>query len=289
MLNAIKSNISSVLQKLTIAVNPNIYKKKYLKQYINLSWKNYNEDKVEFEMLLVPYFLKRDSVFFDVGSNIGAFVLIANKVINQENIFAFEPIPMLNKRLKLIFPHANVKNIALSNSKIITQFKIPKINHTQFLTRGTLNTKFVETNESGFDILNVQTNTLDNFCVEEKIEKIDVIKIDVEGHEHEVIKGALTTFKNYKPILIIEIEQRHHKEDISSIINEIKNINYTCFYFDSNCFEITELNIDAKSLQQKNDFEKSRKYVHNFIFIPSDKIKEGVIAKINQQISIDRN
>lgn len=288
MLSAVKSNISSVLQKVIVFVSPDIYKKKYLKQYINLSWKNYNEDKVEFEMLLFPYFLNKDSLFFDVGSNIGSFVLIANKTIKQEQIFAFEPIPMLNGRLKVLFPHANIRNIALSNVKTKTQFKIPKINHTQFLTRGTLNTNFIETNESGFDLLDVQTNTLDNFCVEENIKKIDVIKIDVEGHEHEVIKGALQTFEKYKPSLIIEIEQRHHKEDISAIINEIKNIDYTCFYFDSNSFALTELTVDPKLLQQKTDFEISRKYVHNFIFIPNEKVKNGIVKEINEKISRDR-
>jgi FkbM family methyltransferase len=163
MLSAIKSKISGVLQKTIILISPQAYKNKYLKQYINLSWKNYNENKVEFEMLLLPYFLNKDSVFFDVGSNIGAFVLIANKTVKQDQIFAFEPIPMLNARLKIVFPKVNIRNIALSNLKTKTQFKIPKINHTQFLTRGTLNTNFVETNESGFDILDVQTNTLDGF------------------------------------------------------------------------------------------------------------------------------
>jgi FkbM family methyltransferase len=288
MLSAIKSKISTILQKGIILISPQAYKNKYLKPYINLSWKNYDEDKVEFEMLLFPYFLKSDSVFFDIGSNIGSFVLIANKTIKQEQIFAFEPIPMLNTRLKIVFPKVNIRNIALSNIKTKTQFKIPKINHTQFLTRGTLNTNFIETNESGFDILDVQTNTLDEFCKEESIAKIDFIKIDVEGHEFEVIKGALKSFEKYKPCLIIEIEQRHHAEDISIIINEIKKIDYSCFYFDSHNFAMVELMIDPKTLQQKSNFEKSRKYVHNFIFIPNDKIKHGLVSEINEKITLDR-
>jgi FkbM family methyltransferase len=288
MLNALKSNISSVLQKVFISISPSAYKKKYLKHYINLSWKNYNENKVEYEMLLFPYFLNKDSVFFDVGSNIGAFVLIANKTVKQDQIFAFEPIPMLNARLKIVFPKVNIRNIALSNLKTKTQFKIPKINHTQFLTRGTLNTNFVETNESGFDILDVQTNTLDGFCKDEAIQKIDVIKIDVEGHEYEVIKGSLKTFEKYKPILIIEIEQRHHAEDISIIINEIKQIDYSCFYFDNSNFCLINLDVNPQLLQQKNDFEKSRKYVHNFIFIPNNKVKLGIVNEINTKISSDR-
>lgn len=287
-LSSIKSNISGVLQKAIIFISPEAYKKRYLKQYINLSWKNYNENNVEYEMLLLPYFLTPSSVFFDIGSNIGSFILIANKTVKQENIFAFEPIPMLMKRLKKLFPKTNLYSLALSNIKTKTQFKIPTINHAKFLTRGTLNTSFIENDESGFELLDVQTNTLDNFCIDKKISKIDVIKIDVEGHEHEVIKGALQTFKSCMPILIIEIEQRHHKQDISIIINELKHIGYSCLYFNSNTFQLTELNVDPKSLQDSSHFEKSRKYVHNFIFVPYAKVQEGYIDKLNSKITADR-
>ena len=288
MLKAIKSNISVVIQKSLMALSPSAYKNRYLKQYMNLSWNNYDENKVEYEMLLLPYFLNADAVFFDVGCNIGSFTLIANKSIAQNQIHAFEPIPELNQRLHKIFPNAHIHSLALSNAKLKTQFKIPKINHTQLLTRGTLNTHFVEANEQGFVKIDVQTNTLDNFVTENNIKKMDVIKIDVEGHEHEVIKGALHSLSAYKPILIIEIEQRHHTIDIATIINDVKQMEYRCFYFDSSTFHLSELSQDPIKLQEKEHFEKSRKYVHNFIFIPTAKVEANYVDSINQRIASDR-
>lgn len=288
MLKAIKSNISAVLQSWLIKNNPEAYKNRYLKHYVNLSWKNYDENKVEYEMLLLPYFLTKESVFFDIGSNIGSFILIAGKHIPQSKIYGFEPIPELNSRLKTLFPDANISSLALSNKKSNTQFKIPKINHTHLLTRGTLNTSFVEANEQGFRTIEVQTDTLDNFVKEQNISKIDAIKIDVEGHEYEVIKGALHAFKTYMPVLIIEIEQRHHQQDISVIINELKHIGYACLYFDSNTYQLIELNVDPKSLQDASHFEKSRKYVHNFIFVPQARIHDGYLSQVNAKITADR-
>ena len=41
-----------------------------------------------------------------------------------------------------------------------------------------------------FSEINVHTQTLDNFCLEEKINNIDVLKIDTEGNELNVLKGA---------------------------------------------------------------------------------------------------
>jgi FkbM family methyltransferase len=288
MLSALKSNISSVLQKALIKINPEAYKKRYLGKYINLSWTNYNESEMEFEMLLIPYFLNSNAIFFDIGSNIGSYILVANKYIPQNQIYGFEPIPELNERLSVLFSEAKIHSLALSNIKIKTQFKIPKINHTHFLTRGTLNTNFVEENEQGFRIIDVQTNTLDNFCIEQNIQHIELVKIDVEGHEYEVIKGALKTFKTFKPTLIIEIEQRHHKEDIANIINSIKELGYTCCYFDHTNYSITELKVDPKSLQDKLNYGKNKNYIHNFIFISNDKTETGFIAQVNEKIKNDR-
>ena len=77
-------------------------------------------------------------------------------------------------------------------------------------------------------------------------------------------------------------------KDISIIINEIKQIDYSCFYFDNSNFCLINLDVNPQLLQQKNDFEKSRKYVHNFIFIPNNKVKLGIVNEINTKISSDR-
>ena len=60
-------------------------------------------------------------------------------------------------------------------------------------------------------IVNLQT--LDSF----NFSSVDFIKVDVEGHESTLIDGALKTISSNKPVLLMEIEQRHNKEDISEI------------------------------------------------------------------------
>lgn len=288
MIRIIKSTLSGILQKILIKINSETYKKRYLGKYINLSWANYDERKIEYEMLLIPYFLAPNSIFFDIGSNIGSYILVASKSIVPSQIYAFEPIPELNKRLKVLFPETHVHLLAISNANTTTQFKIPKINHTHFLTRGTLNTNFVEENEQSFKIIDVQTITLDHFCNEQKVQHIDLIKIDVEGHEYAVIKGALKTFEAFKPILIIEIEQRHHTENIADIMSHIKQLGYSCCYFDHLSFSIKELAIDPKYLQDKVNFGKNKHYIHNFIFIPNDKMRVNFLNQVNEKIYRDR-
>jgi len=51
--------------------------------------------------------------------------------------------------------------------------------------------------------LKVRTTTLDNYIRERKIEKVDFIKIDAEGAEREIIKGAEKTIREFKPRMAI--------------------------------------------------------------------------------------
>lgn len=284
MSSVLKSKISHILQNIIVNTSPKTYIKKYFAPYHNLSFKNIKTDKAEFEMALLPLFLKKDSIFFDVGSNIGAFIYIAEQYINPNQVYGFEPIPVLFSRLKKIFPTTHIYNLALSNITQQTEFKIPKINHKTYLTRGTLNTQFNEKNESGYELIRVNTQTLDRFTEENKIKKIDVIKIDVEGHEYELLKGAEKTLLIFKPILIIEIEQRHHNFDISLIIEFIKKLNFECFYFDKNKLEIQLLNVNPSELQVISNSNKNSAYIQNFIFIPKDISSSNYISEINQNI-----
>ena len=74
--------------------------------------------------------------------------------------------------------------------------------------------------------VNVRMEKLDNI----QIKNIGFIKIDVEGHELEVIKGAKETINKYNPILLVEIEKRHSKRPVKETINFINNLGYECFF-----------------------------------------------------------
>ena len=107
-------------------------------------------------------------------------------------------------------------------------------------------------------------NTIENFKkVPVKMKKLDdieinnqigFIKIDVEGHEKNVLKGGLKTIKNNKPILLIEIEEKHTKEPIEDTINFMKTYNYNAYVY-----------IDKK-LVDFNQRDKKQKEI-NYIFI----------------------
>ena len=264
-----------------LKICPSIYKWIRFKRYKSFNWKTYTPDCPECELLLIKYFLKDKPVFFDIGANTGVYIYYAEKCIPGKNIYAFEPIPRLLKRLKKIFRQSNIFDFALSNNNENKKLKIPIINNSIFFSRATLNIDYKEEEESSCNIINVKTITLDDFVKKHNIRTIGLIKIDVEGHEENVINGGIKTITKFKPFLFIEIEQRHHTKNINKIIKSIKKMGYICTFFDIENGMLKELAINPGDLQNLKDFKINRNYVNNFIFLPIGSDSNLTIKAIN--------
>lgn len=274
------------IKSIYISLFPEQHKKKSFSNINSLTWGNIHQQNFENELLLLKYLVDKDSVFIDVGSNIGQYICMAEKVLKHENIYAFEPNPILFNRLKKIFSKVNIFDIAFSDTNSSASFKIPSSNDIEYNARGTLNVNFKEDNETQSQLLVVKSQKMDTFCEEKKIEKINLIKIDVEGHELNVINGALKTIKKHLPILIIEIEQRHHQQNIKEIINYVKEMGYSCFYFDINKKLMEEFTgiFSIEEMQKKENHAINKQYINNFIFIPKANNPAQKVEEINKKI-----
>ena len=77
----------------------------------------------------------------------------------------------------------------------------------------------------------------------------------MEGHESEVIKGSLNLINIHKPILLVEIEEKHTKKNVKETLNYINSLGYESFFYNKN-----EL-LSTSSLDDLNKF-------NNYIFKP---------------------
>ena len=263
---------------------PSLYKKLQLGKYDKLSWSNLLESDAEAEILLLQFLLNEQSVFLDVGSNVGAYLYMAEKYASPRNIHGFEPIPALYRRLCRIFPEHRLYALALSNRNAISKFKIPVIKGSSLLPRGTLNTEYKEADENRSTIFTVNTARIDDFVKKEGIQRLDLIKIDVEGHEVDTIEGGEESLKKYRPVLIVEIEQRHHTKNLDEIIAYIAQMGYSCFYVDPLSLTLKSTPSNASSLQKIEHHKVSRLYVNNFIFMPSNEELAQRVSSINTTI-----
>jgi FkbM family methyltransferase len=250
-----------------------------------MTWENLAKVEFDAELLLLEFLLNKDSVFFDIGANKGEYAYYAEKLINPKNIYLFEPEKKLNKQLNAIFKNCKIFEVALSDSQGMHQFKIPVINGVADNCLSSLEVDNKEDNETEAIVYEVTTNTLDNFT-KEKNTFPSLIKIDVEGHELSVLKGAEQYILTHHPTLIIEIEQRHHKNiNIDSVFESFKHKGYNAYYYSKNQSQLFPYENKIHLTNSKNYFGKID-YVNNYIFIHNENTIIKSIDSINKEIAI---
>ena len=108
----------------------------------------------------------------------------------------------------------------------------------------------------------VTTRTLDSCALGD----VGFIKIDVEGAEAKVLRGARSTIANFKPVLQIELEERHTGQTIERSIGEVVGPGYSAHIVDAGLLA----GMDSFDADSRHRLLAARKdYVNNFIFLPS--------------------
>ncbi|HVU80070.1 MAG TPA: FkbM family methyltransferase [Candidatus Paceibacterota bacterium] len=221
---------------------------------------------IEPELLYLKELLYPGRAFLDVGANIGEYAYAAMRYLPQKNIYAFEPQATYVRDLKAFFPRITVLRCALSDRSGEARLKIPRIGEVLYRTRGTLE-KFQEPGESGAEFEAVPMMTLDEAAQKLGIGPVGCIKIDVEGHELPVLRGAEGVLERDHPALIIEIEQRHHGEPIERIFQFLAEQGYAGYFLDPASKELAPIADFSVAQYQQEALFKTEQYVRNFIFI----------------------
>jgi FkbM family methyltransferase len=222
-------------------ISPSFYKKRYFKSLHNLTKENFSTRNVEPELVWIKEYLPKSAVILDIGANVGTFLYQLEKKLNHEHIYAFEPNKKLYRRLKRLFPTMRVLPLALSDENTTAEFKVPIINGKMIASRGTLNTSYKEKGEEKSYTEKVKVIKLDDWAAIEHFNKLDFIKIDVEGNEMKTLRGAKQIIKKFKPTLMVEMEQRHHDTPIWSEIFEVETWGYNAKYLNRHTFELEKL------------------------------------------------
>tara|TARA_Y100000590_G_scaffold26158_1_gene29494 strand:- start:1867 stop:2631 length:765 start_codon:yes stop_codon:yes gene_type:complete len=157
----------------------------------------------------------------DVGAYKGVYTYFISKY--SKHVYAFEPNPKSYKILKKTVKN-NVKVLpyALSDKSCFDFLKIPKGKKGYSNQGGSI--RNVKLDEK-FGKLKIETKKIDDL----KLKNIGFIKIDAEGVELKVLKGAKKLIKQYKPTLLIEIEERYISGSIEKSLNKILNLGYRGF------------------------------------------------------------
>ena len=250
-------------------ISPSFYKKRYFKSLNNLNKNNFSVRNVEPELVWIKEYLPKKAVILDIGANVGTFLYQLENKLDHEHIYAFEPNKKLYNRLKRLFPTMRILPLALSDENTTAEFKVPIINGKMIASRGTLNTGYKEKGEEKSYTEKVKVIKLDDWAAIEHFNRLDFIKIDVEGNEMKTLHGAKEIIRQFTPTLMVEMEQRHHKTPIWKEISDVESWGYDAKYLNRHTFELEKLTEEIL-LKNISDEKNKTEYINNIIFIPKN-------------------
>lgn len=192
----------------------------------------YEQDYVESsDLQLFIDLAKSSNTVIDIGANTGIYTILTALSNPNCKLLAFEPHPNNYKRLTKNLEINQIKNVqafqqAVGNQESFINFYIPD-NEAISDTSSALESfsKSTYKGQINWKSIDVAQTSLDSLCQKNQFDSIDLMKIDVEGYEINVFKGANEFFNKYKPIIFCEIFLNDEKREFFQ--NFIQKYDYT--------------------------------------------------------------
>lgn len=207
------------------------------------------------EMGLLRFLAHRDRLSVDVGANLGLFTYFLARL--SPRVLAFEPNPYpLRTLLHVADRNVEVRAEALSDRDGTARLVIPK-------TR-----KGWQSNGAGIDkeatsrtmAIEIPCHRIDSL----KLDRVGFLKVDVEGHELSVLRGACGVLERDRPNIFLENEHVHAGNAMNDVFSLLRSLNYNGFFLENGRL----INVDFFDVE-RHQLRPVQGYVKNFVFLPS--------------------
>lgn len=179
----------------------------YLAHYLYFGFKDSSHQKLY-------SLVKENDLVLDIGTNFGTTILQFAKIIGKDGLaYGFEPDPtnfsICQNNIKLNkFSNIQVENLGVG-SKNDTLLLVVDSEYNRGMNK-------ISFENNGKESFLVKIICIDDWIENNNITQVNLIKIDVEGFEMEVLKGAEKTLRTFKPLLFIELDNNNLKLHNSS-------------------------------------------------------------------------
>lgn len=219
------------------------------------------------EVRLMRRVCQVDKIALDIGANIGTYTYFLSR--HAAEVHAYEPNPKLAERLIRLYPNVHIRNAAVSDSEGELTLRIPVQNGRPQHELASVAQEFND-NEVVEHI--VIARTIDS----EHHKNVGFIKIDVEQHELEVLKGALETIKDSRPIIMTEATPLLYDEDLRTTFRFLTDLDYEgWFTFEGRHYPFSEYLPDVHA--NREQFGKSFMNT-NIFFFPAEQSGKDILT-----------
>lgn len=223
------------------------------------------------DVALVRSLCDPNRVSLDIGADVGEFTIAMLSA--SRAVIAFEPRPAQARDLAAMFDAVGVpvrvEAVALSDQPGVTAMRVVSDDPG----RSTIDSDNVLTDSHGspIDTIEVSVKRLDDLA----LHNVGLVKIDVEGHELAVLRGAADTLRRERPAILVEAEERHHPNAVAEITQFLAGLGYSGY------FELADqrrpvAEFDAAQHQNPANIAGAEQgwaargvYVNNFVFVPT--------------------
>lgn len=236
------------------------------------------DNEAEVELRLLPALVPPNRIAIDVGANVGSYtgalIPLCDKVI------AVEPHPRLARLLRA-FPKDKVETIeAVASAAAGAKLEL-EVSLTGPRESDALGHVAKGPSQGNVRRFSVKTITLDQFANEQ----IGFVKIDVEGHELDVLRGAHELLKAQRPTLLIESEARHCEGAPWVLFEELERAGYSGFFCnEGRTHSVSEFDLELQNEELLIGYTRRDQadYVNNFIFVPNERQAEDVRSQCDE-------
>jgi FkbM family methyltransferase len=157
---------------------------------------------------LIRAILCSESVFIDVGANVGYYSLLAASILTRGRVLAVEPQPgalrLLKMNAEIAAGRIDIYPYALSDS----------VGRAEFFVRSSGDTSSLERSDDAQRVV-VEQTTLDELF--SSLDRVDLVKIDVEGFEEQVLRGAKLLLQRCRPMVYFEVLEQKVEAGVVSL------------------------------------------------------------------------
>ena len=176
-----------------------------------IAWALWTQGWNGFERPMLDLFAaaaRSSQTIIDVGANSGLYAVLAARAAREATVHAFEPLPQAisvlrnNVKLNGVNDRVSIVEAAVSDESGRAKLFVPAGNAGVLEMSASLSSEFRAQHSQ---VLCVAVTTLDEFVRASGIEKVDLLKVDVESQEHRVLTGARHVIAAHRPLILLEV------------------------------------------------------------------------------------